>query len=73
MTKTMSAILVRVLSEELGRQKAWREQDISNGFENAYRNNVMKEIEDFMKENDIEINSSYVYDGYCEEKTDEQT
>lgn len=68
MTKTMSAILVRVLSEELGRQRAWRENDIEEGFDGSDRDEVIEEIKTFMKENSIDINSSYALDGYYESK-----
>lgn len=68
MNKTMTAILERVLSEELGRQHAWREQDISNGFDGKDRDAVIADIKSFMKENSIDFTRSYFYDGYYKNK-----
>ena len=67
MTTLMNGLLERVLSEELGRQTAWRQQDTDRGFDTADREKVMQEIRDFMKENDIKYRDDFFTDGYCRE------
>lgn len=60
MTNTMNAILERVLSEEIAKQEMQSKKDIANGFPS--RDNIIKEIKDFMKENDIKFRQDFYLD-----------
>lgn len=60
MTNTMNAILERVLSEEIAKQEMQSKEDIANGFPS--RDNIIKEIKDFMKENDIKFRQDFYLD-----------
>lgn len=63
MTDRLNAILERVLSEELGKQSVWKEDDKKHGFPIDTRNEAIKDIEDFMKVNGIKLNRAYYFDG----------
>ena len=60
MTNTMNAILERVLSEEIAKQEMQSKKDIANG--SPSRDNIIKEIKDFMKENDIKFRQDFYLD-----------
>lgn len=60
MTNTMNAILERVLSEEIAKQEMQSKKDIANGF--PPRDNIIKEIKDFMEENDIKFRQDFYLD-----------
>lgn len=60
MTTRMNAILGRVLSQELAKQEVWGKQDIANGFPG--RDDVIKEIKDFMEENNIKFRKDFYYE-----------
>ncbi len=60
MTNTMNAILERILSEEIAKQEMQSKEDITNGF--SSRDNIIKEIKDFMKENDIKFRQDFYLD-----------
>lgn len=62
MTILLGSILERVLSQELGRQKAWAKEDESNGFDVSARKKAVEEIEAFMKENGLNVLDTYVYE-----------
>ena len=63
MTAKMNAVLERVLSEELGRQAVWMVDDKKMGFPTDTREEVVKEIKEFMKQNDIKIREDFYLDG----------
>ena len=67
MTDLMRGLLERVLSEELGRQAAWLQQDEENLIFIGNRENVMQEIKDFMKENDIRFRDDFYINAYYRE------
>lgn len=54
----MKSILSRVLSQEIRHQEQWKEQDVEMFGEHMAgpRNLNIKEIKNFMEENDIEFN-----------------
>lgn len=60
MTNTMNAILERVLSEEIAKQEMQSKKDIANGFPS--RDNIIKEIKDFMEENNIKFRQDFYLD-----------
>ena len=64
MTEKMNHILERVLSEELGRQDAWLEEDRSMGFDVSNRKSAIDEIHEFMMTNDISIRQDFYYSAY---------
>ena len=56
----MRTILSRVLSQEIGNQIRWKDEDIKNGFGDAMsRDENIEEIKEFMKQNGIEIRPDY--------------
>lgn len=60
MTDTMNAILERILSEEIAKQEMCSKKDIANGFPS--RDNIIKEIKDFMEENNIKFRQDFYLD-----------
>ena len=62
MTDVMKSILSRVLSEEIAHQEQWEKQDIENfGKSMTDRKGIIKEIKDFMKDNDIKFNDYFYF------------
>lgn len=62
----MPAILSRVLSEEIGRQKKWGET-IDHEVNEKYRTDrdgIIQEIKEFMENNDIKYRQDFFFDGY---------
>lgn len=56
----MRTILSRVLSQEIGNQMRWKDEDIKNGFgDGADRDKNIGKIKEFMKQNGIEIRPDY--------------
>lgn len=60
MTRKMNAILERILSQEIARQEVWSKEDVENGFPG--REDIIQEIKDFMKENDIKFRKDFYYE-----------
>ena len=57
----MKSVLSRVLSQEIGNQLKWKENDINNGFSDGTdRNNNIARIKKFMSDNDIEFRQDYL-------------
>jgi hypothetical protein len=63
MTARVNAILSRVLSEEIGRQEKWKNKDMDNGFNTTDRDEAVAELQQFMRDNDIEFRTDYYFDG----------
>lgn len=63
MTARVNAILSRVLSEELGRQEKWKNQDTDNGFDTTDRDEAVTELQQFMRDNNIEFRTDYYFEG----------
>ena len=67
MNKYIDVILSKVLSEELGRQEHWDQNDkkynhkYPEGFD---RQAIINDIKEFMTENNIKFRSDYFSDGY---------
>ena len=62
MTDVMKSILSRVLSEEIAHQEQWEKQDIKNfGKSMTDRKGIVKEIKDFMNDNDIKFNDYFYF------------
>ena len=60
MNKTVNSILSRALSEEIARQKKWKEEDIKQfGKCITNRDDIIKDIKSFMVENEIEFRTDY--------------
>ena len=64
MTGTVKSVLTRVLSEELGRQAQWLEDDKKMGFDITPRTKVIDELHKFMEENDIKVRDDYYFDAF---------
>ena len=63
MTNRLKSVLSRTLSTEIGNQLAWRMKDMANGLPYEDRDEVIKEIRQFMDVNDIDVNQHYVIEG----------
>lgn len=63
MTARVNAILSRVLSEEIGRQEKWKNKDMDNGFDTTDRDEAVAELQQFMRDNNIEFRTDYYLDG----------
>ena len=63
MTNRLKSVLSRTLSTEIGNQLAWRVKDMANGLPYEDRDEVIKEIRQFMDVNDIDVNQHYVIEG----------
>lgn len=61
MDNFMKSILSRVLSEEIGRQEHWKQQEIEYRLSSALeRDDNIERIKKFMEENGIEIKTEYM-------------
>lgn len=67
-SERIKSILKRLLNEEIGKQKAWNENETKKGYP-CYinRNEIIKEIKDFMKHENIEIDNDHIINGYYKE------
>ena len=64
MNKIMKGILSRLLSQEIANQERWQQDEIKKyGKQKLDRDKIIKNIKDFMKENEIEFS----YDWYFTE------
>lgn len=62
MNSIMKGILSRLLSQEIANQERWQENEIKEfGKQQIDRDKIIKNIKDFMKENEIEF-SERCYD-----------
>lgn len=60
MSEFMRSILSRVLSQEIGHQEKWKnEEEDKYGYCNADRDNYVKEIQQFMQDNNIEFRTDF--------------
>lgn len=60
MTKTMNAILERLLSQEIRNQEIWQKEEFEKlGIDPSERAAIITEIQTWMKENDIRFNSDW--------------
>lgn len=65
MTDVMNGILSRVLSQEIAHQEIWQQQEVERfGKEMTGRNNIIKEIQNFMIENDIPFRNDFYLDEF---------
>lgn len=63
MTDTMKSVLSRVFSQEIGKQEKWKNEDEERGFDASDRYEVVADIQDFMRDNQIEFRVDYYWDG----------
>lgn len=63
MTARVNAILSRVLSVEIGNQEKWKNKDMDNGFDTTDRDEAVTELQQFMRDNNIEFRTDYYFDG----------
>lgn len=63
MTSTLKSVFSRVLSEEIGKQEKWKNNDEDNGFDASHRDEVVKEIQQFMRDNEIDFRTDYYFEG----------
>lgn len=64
MSERIREILSRVLSAEIGNQEIWKEQDLERlGCDKIGRDEIIKEIRQFMKDNDIKFDDFSYYKG----------
>ena len=59
MTDRMSAVLERVLSQEIAHQEQWSKEDVEMFGEHMNREALIAEIKQFMKDNDIRFNQEW--------------
>lgn len=56
----MKSILSRVLSEEIGKQQKWADREEKEyGLDRANREDNVKRIQQFMKDNDIQFREDF--------------
>lgn len=60
MKEQIRIILSRVMSEEIGKQKAWKKQDEEFQLDGNHRDELIKDILDFMSENSIEVRKDFI-------------
>ena len=62
MSERIREILSRVLSAEIGNQEIWKEQDLERfGCDKIGRDEIIEEIRQFMKDNDIKFDDFSCY------------
>lgn len=59
----MKSIFSRLLSTEIGKQEKWKNRDEDRGFDTSDRDKVVAEIQQFMKDNQIEFRTDYYLEG----------
>lgn len=66
MKDQLRSILSRVMSEEIGKQKAWKKQDEEFQLDGNYRDELIKDILEFISENSIEVRKDFINKAYNE-------
>ena len=68
MTDIIKSILKRTLSEEIGKQMAWRDNEKDKGYPFVNRKEIIEEIKAYMSEQGIEVDDDYLFNGYQSER-----
>lgn len=65
MSEMMRSILCRVLSQEVAHQEIWKKEDIEVfGTDRQKRGEIVEEIKEWMKQNDVDFNLEYYYNEF---------